>query len=150
MPIGRAKVIQLMRGAFKTGQSASSFIQDMKVEGLSYRRTVMLADWRSINELEVKKGRFRFVRKDRLPSVQAIAQVEWDVSREFMYKVQVRSQVAPGEPIEERFVNIMQDRPLTPREVEALAWEMIQKQSPKQIEQVVGTTAWDVIQRVSE
>jgi len=71
MAIKRAAVIGLMRGAFRRGQSASGFLRDMGAKGLSYRRTDMLADWRSVNELERKKGAMRFVRRDRFPSTKA-------------------------------------------------------------------------------
>jgi len=148
MPIERAIVIAKMRGAAKLGQSASSFIVDMKSQGLSYRRTDMLADWRNVNELESKKELFRYVRKDRRPTRRVIAEVDWKLSAEFMYSVKVRSRISPDEPIKERFVNIMQDKPLTPAEVEELAWRVIQEQSPKQIQQVVGVTAWTAVERV--
>lgn len=147
MPIERAIVIAKMRKAFRLGQSASSFITDMRAEGLSYRRVDMLADWRNVNEIEKQEGTLRFVRKDRRPTRRVIAEVDWKISTEFMYKVKVQSQLRPDEPIDERFVNIMQDKPLTPAEAERLAWEMIQEQSPKKISQIVGVTAWTAVER---
>ena len=148
MPIGRAKVIQLMRKAFRAKESFNRFYSDLIGTGLRYKKTTMLGDWRSVNELEKKQGLLQYVRKDRIPGKQAIAQVSWEISREYMYVAIVRSQLAPGEPIAEQKVNIMQDRPLTPREVEALTWQMIQKQSPKTIEQVVEIVPWAVVQRI--
>jgi len=122
----------------------------MKARGLSYRRTDMLADWRSVNEVERKADAYKYVRKDRMPTAKVIAQVDWSLSREYMYKVKILSRIRPGEPITERFVNIMQDRPLTPGEIEGLTWEMIQAQSPKLQAQVVSITPWTVLQRVIE
>lgn len=147
MPIERAIVIAKMRKAFRIGQSASSFLTDMKAQGLSYRRTDMLADWRSVNEIEAKEGLLRFVRKDYKPTQRVIAEVDWKISTEFMYKVKVQSRLRPDEPVTERFVNIMQDRPLTPAEVERLAWEMISEQSPKRLSEIVGMTAWSAVKR---
>lgn len=147
MPIERAIVIAKMRKAYRVGQSASSFLYDMRAEGLSYRRTDMLADWRSVNEIEAKKGRLAFVRKDYRPTRKVIAEVDWKISTEFMYNVKVRSQISPDEPITERFVNVMQDKPLTPAEIEQLAWSVIQEQSPDKIRQVVGVTAWSAVER---
>jgi len=146
----RSQVILRAKLAFKAGQSASKFITDMRARGLSYRRTDMLADFRSVNELEVKADRLKYVRKDRIPTAAVIAQVDWELSREFMYKVKIMSQTAPGEPLTERFVNIMQDRPMTPGEIEALTWAMIGEQSPKLQSQVVSVTPWTAIQRTAE
>jgi len=146
----RSAVILRAKIAFKQGLSASKFLADMKVRGLSYRRTDMLTDWRSVNELERKADAFKYVRKDRVPTARVIAQVDWALSREYMYKVKILSRVRPGEPIVERFVNIMQDRPRTPGEIEALTWSLIQKQSPKLQAEVVGITPWTVLQKVIE
>ncbi len=146
----RSAVILRAKIAFKKGTSASKFIDNMKARGLSYRRTDMLADFRSVNELERKADAFRFVRKDYTPTAAVIAQVDWDLSNEYMYKVKIKSRTAPGEPLTERFVNIMQDRPLTPGEVEGLAWSMIGEQSPKLQSQVVEVVPWTALHRVDE
>ncbi len=146
----RSAVILRAKIAFNQGVSASKFLNDMKARGLSYRRTDMLADFRSVNELERKADAFKYVRKDRMPTAKVIAQVDWGLSSEYMYKVKILSRTSPGEPILERFVNIMQDRPRTPGEIEALTWTLIQKQSPKVQAQVVSITAWTVLQKVIE
>ena len=146
----RSVVILRAKTAFKKGLSASKFIADMRARGLSYRRTDMLSDWRSVNEVERKADAFKYVRKDRMPTARVIAQVDWSLSREYMYKVKIKSRIAPGEPITERFVNLMQDRPMTPGEIEGLTWEMIQTQSPKLQAQIVSITPWTVLQRVIE
>ncbi len=148
MPIERAIVIAKMRKAFRIGQSASSFLTDMKSQGLSYRRTDMFADWRSVNEIESKKELLQYVRKDRLPSPRVLAKVTWDIKSEYMYVLKVKSRLAPDEPITERKINIMQDNPLTPAEIEQLGWEMISEQSPKEIAKVVSITPWSAVQRI--
>lgn len=150
MPLERATVVAKMRKAFREGVSASRFVADMKTEGLSYRRSDMLSDWRSVNELERKEGALRFVRKNYYPSKTVIAQVEWQLSQEFMYKVQVQTRIKPDEPVLERFVNIMSDIPLTPLGVEELAYEMIREQSPKRIGEVEAISGWSAVQRIAE
>lgn len=150
MGLVRAQVIQLMSGAYRRGQSASSFISDMRERGLSYRRTDMLADWRSVNELEAKKELLRYVRKNYYPTERSIAQVDFKLSSEYMYKVRVQSRIAPDEPLKERFVNIMSDVPITPAQVEQLAWEMIQEQSPKEISKIEQITPWTAVHRIGE
>lgn len=118
MGLDRATVIGFMRGAIRRGQSAGGFIRDMKAKGLSYRRTDMLSDWRSEGQLETKKDLMRFVRKDYYPTQKAIAIVDYNYSQEYMYKCKVESRLRPGEPVTERFVNIMSDVPMTPAMVE--------------------------------
>jgi len=148
MPIERSVVILKMSQAFQEGLTATRFIADMKAEGLSYRRQTMLSDWRSVNEIQKKAESLKYVRKDYYPTKAAIAEVSWKLSSEYMYKVRVQSRTKPTEPITDRFVNIMQDKPLTPAEIEGLAWGLIGKQSPKQIGEVVGITAFSAVQRV--
>jgi len=150
MPLTRATVIAKMRGAFRAGVSASRFLADMKAAGLSYRRTDMLSDWRSVNEVEKKAGTLQFVRKDYYPAKTAMAQVDWALSKEYMYVIKVQSRLRPDEPLTERFVNIPTDKPMTPREVEALAWELIQEQSPKAIGEVEAVTGWTAVQRIAD
>lgn len=143
----RATVIAKMRKAARAGQSASTFIREARSEGLSYRRTTMLADWRSVNDVEKKDGAFRFVRKDRFPAVKSMAEVEWKLSQEYMFKVKVQSRTSPGEKPTERFVNIMSDVPLTPQQVEAQVterwgeWELYAK------EEMVGLQVWTAVHK---
>lgn len=144
MAIDRAIAIVKMRGAFRTGLSAAAFIRQMKDEGLSYRRTDMLSDWRSVNELETKAEAFKYVRKDYYPTEKSIAQVEWELSKEFMYKVRVESRLRPDQPISSRFVNIMSDTPMTPRMVEQAVvdkWVEWEKYKPEIIEVITPVTA---------
>jgi len=150
MAVKRAAVIGLMRGAFKRGQSASSFLRDMRVKGLSYRRTDMLSDWRSVNELERKKGAMRYVRRDRFPATKAIAQVEWDMSDEWMYKVKVESRLSPGVPMTERFVNILSDHPMTPEMVEQAVTEKWSDWEDYTAETIEKMVVWTAIHKTIE
>lgn len=150
MGIIRAEVIAKMRGAFREGLSASRFIKDMRAVGLSYRRTDMLADWRSINELEVKEGLARYIRKDRYPTEKTMAAVTWATSKEFMYKVKSQTRLYPGAPITERFVNIMSDVPMTPAMVEQEAWERSFSQSPPKAAEERVFIMWTPIHRIEE
>lgn len=144
----RAKFTMMARAAIKAKLSASKFLRVASSQGFSFRRTDMLAEWRNLKKVDRVADALQFVRKDRMPTAAVIAQVDWALSREYMYKVKVYSRTRPGEDVTERFVNIMQDRPRTPGEIEALAWELIQKQSPKLQAQIVGVKAWTVLQRV--
>ena len=144
----RSEVILRAKQAFKSGIAATSFIADMKTRNLSYRRTDMLADWRSVNELERKAEAFKFVRRDYFPTSKVMAQVQWDLEHEFMYKLKVQSRLEPGQPLTERFVNITSDTPMTREMVEAQAWEMIAEQSPDKRKLIVAVSAVTAIQRI--
>lgn len=146
----RSEVILRAKKAFQEGISASRFITDMRGRGLSYRRTDMLSDFRSVNEMERKADAFRFVRKDYYATEKTMASVTWQMAKEFMYKLKVQSRLTPDAPIKERFININSDTPLTRGGVEAAAWEYIGEQSPdkrKQVEKILG---WTAVQRISE
>lgn len=150
MSIKRANVIGLMRGAFRRGQSAGAFLRAMKEKGLSYRRTDMLADWRSVNELERKADAFRSVRKDYFPTRVHIAEVSWKLSQEYMYKVKVQSRLRPDLPLTERFVNIMSDKLMTPEMVmQAVTekWAEWEDYSAEALEQI---QVWTAIHRTVE
>jgi len=150
MAIERAEVIMRMAVAIAKGLSASTFIKEMQDVGLGYRRTDMLADWRSVGEIEKKEGELRYVRKDRYPTEKTIAAVQWELSQEYMYKVRVQSQLRVGEPITERFVNIMSDVPMTPAMIEAEVeeqWGEWERYAP---EKITGLQTWSAVRKVME
>lgn len=148
MAVERSESIARMRKAFREGISASRFIADMKERGLSYRRTTMLSDWRSINELEVKEGLARFIRKDRYPTEKTLASVDWALSKEYMYKVKVQSVIREGEPVTERFVNVMSDVPMTPAMVEAEIEERWQEWEKYKAEEIKQIQTWSAVRKV--
>jgi hypothetical protein len=139
----RSTAILKMPEAIERGLSASAFLKELQAEGIGYRKTRFLADWRSVAGIEAKKDVVKYVRRDRRPSVKAIADVEWELSKEFMYKVKVMVQVEPDKPLQERFVNIMHDRLMTTPQVEAQVyskwgeWERYAGEEIKTL-QVVG------------
>ena len=140
----RSEVILRMKGAIAAGKSASAFVREMRAADLGYRRTDMLADWRSVGNIEKKGGLIKYVRKDYKPSPDLYADVEWNLSREFMYKIKVQTRLRPGEPLTERFVNIVRDTPMTPRELETEVikqWGAWYPERREEIEQVIPETA---------
>jgi len=143
--ITRSAVVMRMRAAVKTGQSASAFISEMKTAGLSYRRTTMLADWRSAGDVAKKTGLIKYVRKDYQPSPALYAEVNYQFSREYMYKVKMQTQLKPGDKPSERFVNIMSDIPMTPGEVQRevlLSWGGWYPEDKQQITAMAIETAF--------
>ena len=145
----RAEAIQRMAGAFAAGKSASAFIKEAAARGISYRRTEMLADWRSVGNIEKKTGLLRYVRKDYLPSPGLYAEVDWRLSREYLYKIKVHTRVMPGEPIEQRFVNIVTDKPMTPTEIESEIQESWGRWYPERREEITAVIPETAVRRVS-
>lgn len=144
MSVVRSQAIAFMRKAFRAGKTATQFREDMRQKGLSYRWTTMLSDWRSVNQLETKKGLMRFVRKDRYPSKMAIAEVDWMISKEYMYKVKVQSRLRPDEPQVERFVNLLSDEPMTGTMIEqgvTEKWAEWEDYTAEAIEKIIPWTA---------
>lgn len=138
----RPQAILKIPDALARGLTATSWIKELKGLGLSYRKTNMLADFRSVAGIEAKKDAIKYVRKDRLPSIRAVADVEWELSKEYMIKVKTWSQTRPDEPLEERFVNIMSDKNLTPAEIQTQVqarwgeWEKYEGEVLKRVQPV--------------
>lgn len=140
----RSEVVLRMRGAFRLGRSASAFITSMQGMGLSYRRTEMLADWRAVNEIESKAGLLRNVRRDYYPSSKAMAHVDWNLSQEFMYVLNIKTRRGETGVEEDKRVNIMSDIPLTPGEVETELrerWAGYEKYQGEALTKVTGHLA---------
>lgn len=150
MSIKRSQVIALMRGAYRRGQSGYSFIADMKARGLSYRRTDMLGDWRSVSKIEEKTGLMQYVRKDYYPSEAVMAAVTWKISREYMYVIKVESRLRPDEPVTKRDVNIMSDVPLTRAMVEQTVTEKWAEWEDYTAEAIEKMTVWTAVRKTIE
>ena len=151
MGINRAETIARMRVAFREGLSAGGFFrQEREAERPLYRRTTMLADWRSVGQIEQKKDLLRYVRKDRYPTEAVIATTTWAISKEFMYVVKVKTQLSPDEPVIEHNVNIQSDVPLTPAMVEAMVIEERAKEEKYFGEILLEAQPWTAIRRVKE
>lgn len=141
----RAVAIKLIPKAFASGQSATSFINMLRLKGLSYRRTNMFADWRTVNNIEAKKDALKYIRKDRLPSVKTMADVEWAYDKEYIYKAKTWSRIHPDEPLTERQVTLTSDKILTSRELEeqiATKWSAWERYIPEKVERIQAVSVY--------
>jgi hypothetical protein len=137
--------------AMARGLTVEGFIRELKSAGASYRRTLMLSDWRSVLGIEAKKDLFKYVRKDRIPTMGVVADVEWELSSEYMYKCKTWSRLRPDEPLTERFVNIMSDKPLTPAEIEQQVysrWGEWERYSAEELKEVRVWAAFHKIEPI--
>jgi len=141
----RPAAILKMPEAIARGLTPTAFIRELRETIGTYRRTILLADWRSQVGIEAKKDMIKYVRKDRLPSMRVVADVHWEISQEYMYKVQVWSRLQPDEPLTERFVNLLSDVPLTPAQIEEQIygrWGEWEKYSAESLERVQVSMAY--------
>jgi len=145
----RAEVIARMKVAIGAGKSASAFIRESRTAGLAYRRTTMLADWRTVGDIEKKTGLLKYVRKDYVPSVELARAEGWKLSREYMFKVKVQTRIRPGAPVVERFVNIVNDTPMTPRQIETEVQKQWGKWYPERREEITAVIPETAIHRIS-
>jgi len=119
--------------------SASGFIRQMKGMGLSYRKSLMLSDWRTVGSIKAKENRMQFVRRDRLPSMKVMADVTWEYDKEYIYKLNTWSRLRPEHPLTERMVTLQSDVPLTPKEIEeqvAEKWPTFEKYKDELLERI--------------
>ena len=138
-----------MKAAVKSGITPTKFLSQLKLKGLGYRKQRFLADWRNVSGTEKRKDALKFVRRDRRPPMAAIADVDWNMSQEYMYKVRAFVRTQPGEPLTERMVNIPSDRPLTPAEVEAEVydrWTDEEKYQGETIERAQVVAGWHYVE----
>lgn len=151
MGIDRADAIGRMRIAFRKGLTHAAFVRQQRAAGRpTIRKTVSLADWRTVNQLETKAGMIKYVRKDRFPSEKFVAAISWKISKEYMYVVKVKSVIKLGEPVTERKVNIMSDVPMTPGMVEAKIAESWREWEKYGAELIVGIQIFTAVRRVIE
>jgi hypothetical protein len=110
----------------------------------------MLADWRSVGQIEKKEGLLRYVRRDYYPTAKTMAHVDWELSQEYMYKVKVHSRLRPDEPSVSRFVNITSDVPLTPEMLESEVIERWTEWEKYAVEEITGLQVWSAVHKVME
>jgi len=78
-----------------------------------------------------------------------MAAVEWDLKKEYMYVVRLKTQLSPDEPIITHNVNIVSDVPLTPAMIEARIIEERPKEEKYFGEIVLEIQPWTAVRRVS-
>lgn len=141
----RPTAIMKMPQAIAKGLTSTKFLAQLKVQGLGYRKQRFLADWHNVAGTEKRKDAFKYVRRDRRPPMAALADVDWEMSQEYMYKVRAFVRTSPGEPLTERMVNIPSDRALTPAEVEAEVeerWTDDEKYEGETLERAQVVAGW--------
>lgn len=147
MGILRAETLLRIKKGIKEGIGPTRLYRELRAVGPVTRKTDFLADYRRESGAEEKKGLLRFVRKDRYPSTTIMAGLAPEASKEFLYKIKVNAIIHPGLPIDEQFVNIMSDAPMTPAMIEAEIeerWGEWEKYRPEALEEI---QVWSVFRK---
>lgn len=145
----RSVAILKMPEAIARGLSATKFLRGLQLSTGGYQKQRFLADWRNVSGTEKRKNAFKYIRRDRRPPMTAMADVDWDMEKEYMYKVRAFTRLHPGEPLEERFINIASDDPMSPDEIEAAArdsWTELQDSTPGELDRIQAVAGWHKIE----
>jgi len=141
----RPSAILRIPDAIARGLTQAGFIRELERLGLTYRTILMQRDYNSGKGAVEKQGWLKSERRNVIIPPQAIADVHWELSQEYMYKAGVWSRLHPGEPLTERFVNLMSDVPLTPAQIEEQIysrWGEWEKYSAEELERVEPETGY--------
>ena len=145
----RSAAIMQMPKAIASGLTPTAFLRKIQFTTGGYQKQRFLADWRNVAGTEKRKDAFKFIRRDRRAPMAAIADVDWDMSEEYMYKVRAWVRTAPGEPLTERFVNIPSDRPLSPEQAEQEVfdrWDEKWKYEDETVERAQAVAGWHFVE----
>lgn len=147
MAINRAIAKAKMSAAIRSGQSAAGFISSMREQGFGYATQAMYADWRSAVATIGAEGALQKLRPTQRPSVKTMAEVEWALSKEYMYKVKVVVSEKGRKGTKERFVNILSDTRLTVQQIERAAKRTFTQSENYGRELVESLQAWTAYHR---
>lgn len=110
-----------MPEAIARGLSPTAFLRELRLTTGGYRATTFYQDWHSIAGTEARKDRYKYIRRDRLPSTRFVTDVSWKMEHNFMYKFALNREERAREGKKPHFVNIMQDERISVKEAEQLA-----------------------------
>lgn len=148
MAIERAIAKAKMANAIRKGQTAAGFIEQMRKEGYGYATKTMYSDWRAAKESVAKEGALSKLSATQRPSIKTMAEVEWQLRKEYMYKVKVVVSEKGRKGTKERFVNILSDTRLTVRQIERAAKKTFTQSENYGRELLESLQAWTAYHRV--
>jgi len=148
--VARTLAMQMIPGAIKAGYSAGGFLEYLKGQGLGYRRTLFLADWRSILGIKQVEGALRFVRRDHIPGASVVADVNWRFSQDYVYILRVEKAKGFEIPKKPETVAVLSDIPLAIEQIIAKAWNIIYEQSPERAIQAERLVPWSAYHKIQE
>lgn len=140
MSILRAETIAKIRKGVKEGIGATRLYWELREVGPVTRKTLFFADYRTVTKMEEKKDLLKYVRKDRYPTAKIYAATTWNIAKEYMYIVKIKTRLRPDEPIVQHDISIQSDVPMTPTMIEE---QVIEERIAE--EKYLGETIFEII-----
>jgi len=128
----------MLRSGVSRGLTAAATIRTLAAEGLTYRRTDMLADFREWAQVPVKTDRVKAVRKDYRPSRELFIDTTGKQLRAFRYQVTVDIYNPESKERLKYTTNVTSDKQMTIGEVEAEALEPIKRSTEAYKSEITG------------
>ena len=100
------------------GVSASAGLRMLQSQGLGYRRTLFLADWREFSGIARKVDPLRAIPKKHRPTEATIQRTEFQQTKKFNYEYKVGGYDMILEKDTETFITVASDDILTMEEAE--------------------------------
>lgn len=127
-----------IRSAVARGLSSAETIRALTAEGMTYRRTSMLADWREWSQVPAKADRIKAVRHDYRPSRELYIETTGKQLRPFRYQVGVDIYNPETKERLHMVTNVGSERQLTPREILDEAVEPIKASTEAYKSEITG------------
>lgn len=113
MSTERGILRSLMYKALDAAYSFNAFYRSAQEKGISYRRSDMLADWRSIQSELTNRAALRSLSAGDIPEHTAVGTTPFKYTEPFIYKARVEYQVSAEAPLTEQFVTVLSSKALT-------------------------------------
>ena len=103
----------LMYTALDAAHTFNAFYRSAREKGISYRRSDMLADWRSIQSELANRAALRSLRAGDIPEHTRVGASPFRYTEPFIYKARVEYQVSAEAPVTQQFVTVLSPKALT-------------------------------------
>ena len=113
MATERGILRSLMYKALDAAYSFNAFYRSASEKGISYRRSDMLADWRSIQSELANRAALRSLSAGDIPEHTAVGASPFKYTEPFIYKARVEYQISAEAPLMEQFVTVLSSKALT-------------------------------------
>lgn len=113
MSTERGILRSLMYKALDAAYSFNAFYRSASEKGISYRRSDMLADWRSIQSELSNRAALRSLSAGDIPEHTRVGASPFKYTEPFIYKARVEYKVSAEAPLTEQFVTVLSSKALT-------------------------------------
>lgn len=113
MSTERGILRSLMYKALDAAYSFNAFYRSAQAKGITYRRSDMLADWKSIQSELTNRAALRSLSAGDIPEHTRVGTTPFRYTEPFIYKARVSYQVSAEAPLTEQFVTVLSSKALT-------------------------------------